>query len=849
MSGNAILLEGRSKVSKSLKGIAGFPHRLLSTRTEEEVKSEFSKTFKIKLDTSMGMDLYTDYILFEFKYDSGYENIRKRARVIAQLLYYVKRLQDGKDDYRIIPPILCGVDKNGAFFVSTAAYGKICENNSYDWERAPSTPAPEIIDAVSRHKETQGLHVYDFSVPEDFQNFIQRYRDANTWQIRLDLEELLKKSINENTFHAAFELWNKMFEEYVRNGTKPSEYFLADIREGGAHPVGENQVIFEITSQLARKKHMPMSDYHYYWSVYQKCNDSRAVAAIRQKMDRLTKEDKRRFTGEFYTPIEFAKKAIDYLNRTVGEKWWDKGYRLWDMAAGTGNLEYYLPEEALPYCYISTLLPDDVNYLGEIFPRATVFEYDYLNDDVSLFFDKPLAMLTRNIPAKMPRNLQDDLENEAIKWIIFINPPFATSNDGSLRRGVNKDSVSFTEVRRLMTKEKLGETSRELFSQFLWRINREFGERQAFLGMFSKIKYINAHNDQKMRERFFDYCFKRGFVFPAKAFHGTKGQFPVGFLVWDLSDRIPLTEQTIEVAIFDEDVDKIGQKTIPSIDRTNSLNSWVPRYRNTGGILPPFSSAFNTAFGHKDIRDRVTTDFLASCVSQGNDFQHQKYSALLSAPYASAGAFSVTPANFERAMILLAVRLIEKATWLNDRDQFLEPGTDDFDDYFISDCVVWALFSRPNETVSFNDIEYGGKVYQIQNNMYPFLLSEVHKWKCSLSTVQNSLVAANSDRFAAKWLSAHRLSREAQAVITVAKEIYKGFYANLGNLRHPKYRITSWDAGFCQIRRSLEEAGIALDNISKMHEAHKSLGKAILPRIYEYGFLSGKQVFYADEVE
>ncbi|MCL2755387.1 MAG: hypothetical protein FWD35_06710, partial [Oscillospiraceae bacterium] len=414
------------------------------------------------------------------------------------------------------------------------------------------------------------------------------------------------------------------------------------------------------------------------------------------------------------------------------------------MAAGTGNLEYYLPEEALPYCYISTLLADDANYCKQIFPKSTVFQYDYLNDDVALLFESQIDITNINVPTKMPPKLMNDLNNPDIKWIIFINPPFATANDGALKRDIKKDAVSFTKVRELMTEENLGETSRELFSQFLWRINREFGDKTAYLGMFSKIKYINAHNDHKMRENFFNYSYERGFVFPAKAFHGTKGKFPVGFLVWNLAERKPLYEQTIKADIFDERLEKIGIKTIPSIERGVSLNKkWVPRYKNDNGVLPPFSSALNPAFEHKDIRNRVAIGFLASCNSNGNDFQHQKNSMLLSTPYVSAGAFSVTPDNFERAMILLAVRLIEKATWLNDRDQFLEPTTEDFDDYFVSDCVVWTLFSRSNETVSLSDVEYDGKTYQIKNNMYPFLLSEVQGWKCSLYDVQNRLATAN----------------------------------------------------------------------------------------------------------
>ncbi|TAH28039.1 MAG: hypothetical protein EAZ06_11455 [Cytophagales bacterium] len=31
-------------------------------------------------------------------------------------------------------------------------------------------------------------------------------------------------------------------------------------------------------------------------------------------------------------------------------------YRFWNMSVGEGNLDYYLPQDALKYCYLSTPL-------------------------------------------------------------------------------------------------------------------------------------------------------------------------------------------------------------------------------------------------------------------------------------------------------------------------------------------------------------------------------------------------------------------------------------------------------------------------------------------------------------
>ena len=162
------------------------------------------------------------------------------------------------------------------------------------------------------------------------------------------------------------------------------------------------------------------------------------------------------------------------------------------MAAGTGNLEFVLPAEALPYCYISTLLEDDAKYCAKIYPEATVFQYDYLNDDVEFLNNELLSkMYTKR---KMPQKLIDDLNNPELKWIIFINPPYATANNPERKNKVSKNEVAMTAIRKLMTKNNMGEVSRELYSQFLYRISLEFNNRQSYIGMFSTLKYMISNN-------------------------------------------------------------------------------------------------------------------------------------------------------------------------------------------------------------------------------------------------------------------------------------------------------------------------------------------------------------------
>ena len=151
-----------------------------------------------------------------------------------------------------------------------------------------------------------------------------------------------------------------------------------------------------------------------------------------------------------------------------------------------------------------------------------------------------------------------------------------------------------------MTAENLGKASRELYTQFIYRISRDFSGKTAWLGIFSKLKYLNATNDQNFRDKVFSYKFERGFMFNSKSFDGCKAEFPVGFLIWDLSKRLLLYEQEISLDVYDANVEKYAEKTIKPSRYENFLSKWIDRPRCTKKF-PPMSSALNVGYENKTI--------------------------------------------------------------------------------------------------------------------------------------------------------------------------------------------------------------------------------------------------------
>lgn len=816
-------------------------------QTEEDVKAAWAKVLGVDYNTADAHDLYTPQVLFEFKFDKQLAHAEGRAPVVAQVMYYLRRLKFGESK-KAIPPHFCIADKTACAIGEVADWKDLFTDDAgrFDWDVRPSSPDPLLVTAVHKHPAFRKLHPRALPIAQEAQSALDalaRLLADTTGALGARVGD--KKRITEDNFEGVFAYWNEVFGESVRNGYKSSRYFVADIQPGRTQlKADEGKVFFQVGPEELKIKKILAQDYERFWSLYEKCGDADTLRGIIAKTDRLTDEVDRRVHGEFFTPLPFAKKGLDYLEKQLGRNWWKSGeYRLWDMAAGSGNLQYALPAAALKYCHLSTLYREDVEHCERLFPGANIFQYDYLNDDIGNLFAGGAELngqggfdFDAEATWKMPLALRRDLNNPQLKWVILINPPFATSQQGGAT-GSNKTSVSMTRLQVKMHADNLGETSRELFAQFLYRIRREFKGRSAWLGLFSKLKYVNAPNDQKLRDDVFRYKFARGFMFSSVNFSGTSrsNQFPVGFLLWNLTVSKALEAQTIVLDVFDTDVQKTGTKALPADHRDAFLSKWVtrPAARTT---FPPLSSAITVKKTGPDLRDRISEGFLASLMCAGNDIQHQNMTALLSGPYASAGSHSITAGNFEKSMVVHAVRRLPKAQWHNDRDQFMQPHKPPTAT-FTNDCVVWSLFSNSNNTAAMKDVAYKGNTYQLENHLFPFAISEVKQWKMGDVDIALQLSQAE-DRFAAGWLARRKLSPQSRGVIDAAQAVYMCYFAHLAQLRTARFKIETWDAGWWQVRSALADRDLGGAELAGVKNAMDTLKAKLLPQLQDYGFLS-----------
>ena len=212
---------------------------------------------------------------------------------------------------------------------------------------------------------------------------------------------------------------------------------------------------------------------------------------------------------------------------------------------------------------------------------------------------------------------------------------------------------------------------------------------------------------------------------------------------------------------------------------------------------------------------------------KGNDFQNAANStALFSSGYNSAGAFFVTKENLWQAAIVFSVRRLIKPTWLNDRDQFLQPSQP-LSDEFKSDCLVWMLFNGSNLTAGADGLHWNGRDWSLTNHFIPFTEAEV-----------GAKARFESD-FMARTMASMTFSPEARAVLDQGRALFRRFHAtSFPNKIRQDLKLGRADAGWYQVRNALEANGDNdITDFAPFKDAYARLGQKLRPMVFALGFL------------
>jgi hypothetical protein len=189
----------------------------------------------------------------------------------------------------------------------------------------------------------------------------------------------------------------------------------------------------------------------------------------------------------------------------------------------------------------------------------------------------------------------------------------------------------------------------------------------------------------------------------------------------------------------------------------------------------------------------------------------------------------ITADNLWQAAVVFAVRRLIKQTWLNDRDQFLQP-TQPLTEEFKVDCLLWMLFNGSNLTASADGLEWNGQTWSIVNHFNPFTEAEV-----------GAPDRFESD-FLVHYLADKTLSSEAQAVLDAGRQLWRAYFSttDVRSVRD-EYKLSRPDVGWYQIRNALKARNASGDtvpvNFGPIEQAYQALTDKLKPMVFQLGFL------------
>ncbi|ENO9880341.1 hypothetical protein ACCP06_000123 [Campylobacter jejuni] len=730
------------------------------------------------------------------------------------------------------PNLLCAFDAEKIAFLPFSSLQEIFYQSDINFSVTPSNHKSEqflkLLKDLDSILNTAQIFYYEKN-DEELKNFIKE---------NLTSENISKFKIDKNNFVSIYHKWNKMVKDTIsidwnlakESGIIDADFYLADLLSNENETISQN--LFAILKKDYYEFNKTKSDlgsiinertsfkdnqkaHHEFWAIYERPPREEFWDYIIKRRDLLVDQDIRERKGAFFTPRIWVDKACEYLSKTFGEDYEDE-YYIWDLAGGTGNLLANFTNKKNIFC--STLDKADIDVIHERIKNGAnlfenhVFEFDFLNDE---FFDEVDDKGKIIQKSKLPLNLQEILkdENKRKKLIIFINPPYAEV--GLSSGGINKTGVQYSSIYDKY-KDILGKSSRELFAQFFIRIYCEI--EGAILASFSKLKYVNSTNFIKFRESF-KAKFLKGFITPAYTFDNVKGNFPIGFLIWDTSKKEEIKK--IKLDVFNENGNFLGKKNFFSYKNSLFINQWLDSFC-------------------KNINSKKVIIFFNA---KANDFQHNNRICFGSSKKSFGNGdinLKIYISNLINIAIYFSVRHAIAATWINDRDQFLYPNKlYDKDDEFKSDCLAFMLFHGQNRISSKEGI----------NHFIPFSEKELNITKEAFESdfmykFINGKIKDENSLFGDE-LAKIEFSPQAKELLKAGKELFKYYHT------HSEDKNYLVNASFYDIKEFFqgrdEKGRMKLPSqakdehykalLSDLNIALNALAKKLEPKIYEYGFL------------
>ena len=731
---------------------------------------------------------------------------------------------------KTLPPAFLGAfDFKKIAFVEYSNVQDIFYLNDFNWNVTPSNHETKEFRLIKERIEStlkENTYVFDFEKDDkelrtfikdnianatttskikiDKNNFIPIYlRWIETVKpiINVNWEELKKANILDSDFYLADLFVDDKDTQNIEDDSSIRDNLFVVFQNQGYKIAKENlKQMFDATINIKNK-----DIYSQFWKLYKRPPLKDFQDYIIERRDLLTPQDIRERKGAFFTPRIWVELSQKYLTDYLGENWQDD-YTIWDCAAGTGNLLAGLTNKY--NIYASTLDQADVNVMHERIEHGAnllknhVFQFDFLNDDFT----------------KLPQSLQDIINDEEKrkKLVIYINPPYAESGDAKQKHGTGENKAGTAKGNNINIKysKELGRGKNELFVQFLIRIFKELPSVK--IANFSKLKNLQSPAFKEFRNNF-NAKLENLFIAPADTFDNVKGQFPIGFFIWN-SDRTEIFNEIL-ADVYNKNSEFIKQKLICSYDKEKNIGVWFNRIRNKENHLS-----------------------IGMMESGRNDFQHNNLINIqhnISTEKSHAATINFTLKNLIPCCVFFSVRLSIEATWLNDRDQFLYPNDNwENDTEFQNDCLAYTLFHGQNRITSKEGtnhwIPFTEQEVNAQNKFESHFMTDFINGKIKVEEEVSLFGSASSPN------QKREFSEDAKAVFDAGRELWKYYHSNPNvNVNASLYDIREYfqDRNDKGRMNSKSDDAKYMELIGELRNKLNFLADKIKPKIYEYEFL------------
>lgn len=755
-------------------------------------------------------------LLAEFKYDYDLNSSMERAKVLIQVIFYLKRFEnEGKK----LPKVILVGDKNECFVLHTNDILKYLDYD-LDWSVAPSTAHNKYIETcieLSKEENLRSLYIHEVNDRFSFKDVADKIKDMNK-NIKRQVH------ITEHNLDNAFETFisrshidintiapNDLVGIFVGCITNKIDYYL--------HPNKKNTLVTPYGEIKVRA-----DGYKSYIDYFSRDYTAIEIRKFTEIADRLIEEVNRRRKGEFYTPKLFVDYAHKMIEKQLGADWKDD-FIVWDCACGTKNLtkDYNFKE-----LYCSTLEKSELEMSAKYNPNSTSFQFDFLNDSLD----------------NLPKGLLNAFEqNKPI--VFFINPPYATSGNWTNEKKVG---VAKTMINEQMLNDKIGACSQNLYAQFLYRIlmiKNKYNLTNLHIALFSPTLYLSGTSWKSFRNVFLNnFHYNDGCTFKASHFADCADNWGIAFSFWAngiCEDKENFIHTLIDVE--DNHIVEIGKKNIYNVDYSTTASDWAKK--DIKGLKTHKGVALTSGIKIKD-RDIVCGSIFENAIgyifSKCNNVGSNALNvALFSTTYSDGHGHGLSKDNFHKCTALFTARKLIECNWINSKDEYIAPN-EEHENWktFVADSVVYSLFNTSSNQSSLRQIDYKGSKWDIKNEFF-FMpkerMAELAN-ECGNSYLYSDCTTSN-DRFVYKWLTEHKyeLSDTAKEVLAKAIELTEKSvaYRELFNNDHEEYQINNWDCGWYQIKAMLKE--YMPNEYKEFNELYKKLADEMRPMVYELGFL------------